>query len=97
MKRAITVESLRLLLDAFNQHDLDRIMGFFSLERTRSANGWPLASPVATPTPPLQPTSQTRRSAKTVSTTRSSCSPASASSMSRPGRGTVRLADPAAR
>lgn len=40
----ITVETLRQLLDAFNQHDLDRIMEFFSDDATfdmpRGAHPW---------------------------------------------------------
>jgi ketosteroid isomerase-like protein len=30
----VTVETLKQLLDAFNHHDLDRIMGFFSADAT---------------------------------------------------------------
>lgn len=40
----VTEESLRTLLDAFNQHDLDRIMEFFSEDATfdmpRGADPW---------------------------------------------------------
>jgi ketosteroid isomerase-like protein len=34
VQEQVTVETLRELLDAFNQHDLDRIMDFFSEDAT---------------------------------------------------------------
>jgi ketosteroid isomerase-like protein len=41
---AVTVETLKTLLDAFNRHDLDRIMEFFSEDATfdmpRGAQPW---------------------------------------------------------
>jgi ketosteroid isomerase-like protein len=40
----VTVETLKQLLDAFNQHDLDRIMDFFSEDATfdlpRGTEAW---------------------------------------------------------
>lgn len=39
-----TIETLKLLLDAFNAHDLDAVMGFFAddcvLETPRGPNSW---------------------------------------------------------
>lgn len=43
-KSIVTVDTLRSLLDAFNRHDLDEVMGFFTdhpvLEMPRGSHPW---------------------------------------------------------